>query len=114
VRAPKKNTRGFPLIVSVKPARRTQTPRVTRFEAGKTKGWHGRAQIITLRARVSQKLIGHGHANRVTAMVDLTRIAAAIAEETGNRIHSTGLEGFAKNIDRLIHLHASTLYLEAV
>jgi hypothetical protein len=47
-------------------------------------------------------------------MIDLTRIAAAIAKETCGRIHPTGLEWLAKNIDRFIHLHAPTLYLEAV
>jgi hypothetical protein len=47
-------------------------------------------------------------------MIDLTRIAAAIAKETCNRIHPAGLEWLIKNIDRFIHFHASTLYLEAV
>jgi hypothetical protein len=114
VRAPKKNTWGFPFIMGFQPTRCTQTPRVARFETGKTKGRHGRAQIITLRARVSQKLIGHRHANGVTAMVDLTRIAASIAEEAGDGICSTGLEGLAKNIDRLIHLHEVNPFLKAV
>lgn len=65
------------------PAVSAQTPAVTRREAGKSKHWLGRAEVVTLGLGKRQKGFSHDSTHHVYAAIICAGVAVTVAVKTG-------------------------------
>ena len=68
------------------PAQHTQAPLVAGLEAGEVIFWVRRDQVIAHHLGENQKILGHAGTHGVNADIICAGVAAAIAEEAGERV----------------------------
>src|SRR5947209_20541411 len=85
-------------IEGVLPQIDTNAPVIAGLEARKTKFGMRRAQVVTDRTLMPEKLLGHFDADRVLADVVRTRIALAVTIEAGKRIGAASLQHGAEDV----------------
>jgi hypothetical protein len=71
---------GFP------PAGHTQTPAISGFQPGKPVRWNGRRQIVAPGLGELKELLRHLGANEMKPGIPRSRVAAAIAVKTRDRL----------------------------
>ena len=86
------------------PARRAQTPLVTRLQPGETPLGMRRAQVIACGLRECKKCFGHDYTNRVHPFIVDTTLTTSRAIEACDRIARTQLQRLAEHIQRLCGL----------
>src|SRR4051794_25931929 len=67
------------------PAGGAQAPAIAGLETGEVEFRHGRAEVVAATSGEGQELVGHQHADGVRAAILGARVAAAVAEEAGQR-----------------------------
>jgi hypothetical protein len=95
VRGPQDHAGRLARLERFLPARRTQTPAVSRSQAGKAELWHRRRKIIAAGFGKLEELSSHDGADGVTTDVFSARIAASVSEEPRQGLHRAVFESVA-------------------
>lgn len=80
------------------PAQCAQAPLIARFHPGEVQLGPRRAEIVAALLAERQKRCAHHHADHVAADILRAGLAAAVAEETGQRLERAGNQRFAEDI----------------
>lgn len=106
VRGLKNDAWSHVVLVSLLPARGTETPAVSGFETGETVFRHRGGKVVASEFGELKELSCQFHTNGVRTMILIIGVATTIAKESRQRIGATRLERTAQNIQRFVGVYS--------